>query len=114
MLKAFFNENFVIQNPVVPNEDGTELVPYEGDPLTIGGELNKLGSNIAIGRNFAGVHYRSDAYESMLLGEQVAIHILEEMAYTWNINFQNGFSLTKFDGTVIRVGGKKQLQLLPS
>lgn len=113
MLKAFFNENFVIPNPVVPNACGTGLEPYVGDTLTVGGELNKLASNIALSRNMAGVHYRSDAYESMLLGEQVAIRVLEEIAYTWNINFPNGFSLTKFDGTTITVGAKKTLQLLP-
>jgi len=113
MLKAFFNENFVIPSPVTPNGDGTALVPYVGDTLTVGGELNKLASNIAISRNMAGVHYRSDAYESMLLGEQVAIQVLSELAYTWNINFPNGFSLTKFDGTTITVGAKIRLPLLP-
>lgn len=114
MLKAFFNENFIIPNPVVPSEDGTSLVSYVGTPLTVGGELNKLASNIALSRNMAGVHYRSDAYESMLLGEQVAIHILQEMACTWNVNFTNGFSLTKFDGTTINICAKQYVQLLPS
>jgi len=113
MLKAFFNEDFVIPNPVVPNGAGTALVPYVGDTLTVGGELNKLASNIAVSRNIAGVHYRSDAYESMLLGEQVALRVLQELAYTWNINFPNGFKLTKFDGTTITVGAKSVLPLLP-
>jgi hypothetical protein len=113
MLKAFFNENFVIPNPVIPNASGTALVPYVGDTLTVGGELNKLASNIAVSRNMAGVHYRSDAYESMLLGEEVAIRILQELACTWNINFPSGFSLTKFDGTTITVGAKNVPVLLP-
>lgn len=108
MLKAFFNEDFILTNPVIPDSisGNTTLTPYIGDPLTIGGELNKLGANIAVGRNMAGVHYRSDAYESMLLGEQVALAILEDWAYTMNISFA-GFSLTTFDGTKIIVGTKK-------
>src|SRR5262245_28678025 len=31
-----------------------------GASLTVGGELNKLASNIALGRNTTGLHYRSD------------------------------------------------------
>ncbi len=111
MLKAFFNEDFVITSPVVPNAGGTALVAYVGDALTIGGELNKLGANISVGRNIAGVHYRSDAVESMLLGEKVAISILEDWALTMNIPFK-GFSLTKFDGTKIIVGAKRNINLL--
>lgn len=106
VLKAFFDEEYVIPNPVVPDAAGTALVAYVGDPLTIGGELNKFGYNVAVGRNMAGVHYRSDAEESMRLGETVAIALLEDFSYTYNINFK-GFHLTKFDGTKILIGGKK-------
>jgi hypothetical protein len=106
MLKAFFNEDFVIPNPVIPNAAGTALVAYTDGPLTVGGELNKLAANIAIARNMAGVHYRSDATQSLLLGEKMAISMLEDWAYTFNIPF-NGFSLTKFDGTKITVGAKR-------
>jgi hypothetical protein len=35
VLKAFFNETFVIPNPVI--SDGLSLSPYVGTPLTIGG-----------------------------------------------------------------------------
>ena len=41
-------------------------------------ELNKLAANIAIGRNFAGVHYYTDYYDSLRLGERVAVGILQE------------------------------------
>jgi hypothetical protein len=37
-----------------------------------------LASNIAIRRNMAGVHYRSDYVDSLKLGEQIAISILED------------------------------------
>jgi hypothetical protein len=45
----------------------------------IHGELNKLAANVAIGRNAAGVHYRSDYTSSLMLGEEVAISILKEL-----------------------------------
>ncbi len=104
MLKAFFDEDTVIQEPVRvdPNNPG-QLIAYQGDALTVGGELNKLASNIAQGRNIAGVHWRTDAREAMLLGEQVAISILSDMAETYGESF-DGFSLTKFDGQKITVG----------
>ena len=105
LLKAFFNEDFVIPNAVEPNSLNDSLVPYSGTPLTVKGELNKLGSNIAIGRNFAGVHYRSDGTEGMILGEKVAIAFLQNLGATYPEDFA-GFSLTKFDGTKITVGAK--------
>ena len=111
MLKAFFNEDFVIPNPVVPNAAGTALVAYTGGSLTLGGEINKIAANIAYGRNMAGVHYRCDAQDSLKLGEAVAISILEDLAYLIHIDFK-GFSLTKFDGTKITIGAKKNINLL--
>lgn len=100
MLKAFFNEAFIIPQPVEANADGLSLLPYSGAPLTVGGELNKFASNIAIGRDLAGVHWRSDASEGLNLGEAAAIQILQDYKNTYNEDF-NGFSLTKFDGTTI-------------
>ena len=103
ILKAWFNENTIIENPLVPDAVGSSLIPYKGsENLTIGGELNKMASNVALGRNAAGVHWRSDATESMLLGEAVAISILQDQRACYNEQF-SGFSLTKFDGTTINV-----------
>ncbi|HXG66665.1 MAG TPA: vanadium-dependent haloperoxidase [Blastocatellia bacterium] len=102
ILKAFFDESFVIPEPVEASADGLALSPYRGPALTVGGELNKLASNIAIGRNIAGVHWRSDATESLKLGEEVAIRYLQEERDCFNEQF-NGFSLTKFDGATILV-----------
>lgn len=48
--------------------------------LTVEGELNKLAANIAIARNAAGVHYRSDYAKSLALGEAVAVGLLQELA----------------------------------
>ena len=102
VLKAFFNETFVIPNPVVTSADGLLLLPYEGPGLTVGSELDKLTSNFAIGRNAAGVHWRSDSIKGLKLGEAVAIGILTEMRSTYNEKF-GGFSLTKFDGMAITI-----------
>lgn len=102
MLKAFFRESFVLSNPVVASSDGLALHPYEGPPLTVGGELNKLAVNIAMGRNFAGIHWRTDGSEGFRLGEEVAIRILQDYRNTYNEDFV-GFSFTRFDGTKIIV-----------
>jgi len=100
LLKAFFDENAIIPNPVVPNpSDPTQLVPYTGAPLTVGGEINKLVSNYA-GRTTAGIHYRSDASAALALGEAVAIAILRDERAALAENF-DGFIFTKFDGTEV-------------
>jgi hypothetical protein len=101
-LKAFFDEVFVIPDPVEAARDGLSLKPYTGPPLTVGGELNKLAANIAIGRNFAGVHWRSDAMESLKLGEEVAIRYLQEEHGCLNESFR-GLSITRFDGTTVTI-----------
>jgi hypothetical protein len=69
VLKALFNPNFVIPEPVVPSDDGLSLRPWKGEPLTVGGELNKLAFNMAFGRDTAGVHFRKDELEGIFLGE---------------------------------------------
>jgi hypothetical protein len=102
VLKALFNESFVIPSPVMPSDDGLSLVPYTGAALTVGGELNKLASNIALGRDAAGVHYRSDGIEGIKLGEAVAISILRDTATLYNEAFP-GFSFTKYDGTPVTI-----------
>jgi hypothetical protein len=103
ILKAWFDESFVIPNPVVvANALGTGLLQLPGNPqLTVGGELNKLAANIAIGRNMAGVHWRSDYTESVRLGEAVALGLLEEQKLCYN-EF-SGLSVTRFDGTRVTI-----------
>jgi membrane-associated phospholipid phosphatase len=114
ILKAWFRETTRLvtllphigrTHPVMASDDGLSLVDYTGDDaaeLTVGGELNKIASNVALGRNTAGVHWRSDATESLKLGEAIAIHMLKEQRSCYNEAF-DGFSLTKFDGTTITV-----------
>ena len=102
ILKAFFDENYVIPNPKVPSSDGLSLVDYIGDPLTVGHELNKICSNVSLGRNHAGVHYRSDATESQKMGEDFAISVLRDQKYIYSENFI-GWKFTKFDGTLVEI-----------
>jgi hypothetical protein len=102
MLKALFDESFPMSNPLVPATDGLSLLPYSGPELTVGGELNKLAANIAMGRNFAGIHWRSDYAESLKLGEAVAISVLRDHRLTYREDF-SGFTFTKFDGTKVTV-----------
>jgi membrane-associated phospholipid phosphatase len=102
VLKAFFDETAIVPEPVEATPDGLSLRSYAGGDLTVGGELNKLASNIAFARNFAGVHWRSDAIESLRLGEEVALRFLGEDHLCFNEEFA-GFTLTRFDGTRVSV-----------
>ncbi|WP_455223127.1 hypothetical protein [Kaarinaea lacus] len=102
MLKAFFNQGIVIPNPVMPNEHGTGLLPYTSPELTIESELNKLASNIPLGRDVACLHHRADGHLGMALGEEHAISVLEELVKTYNEDFA-GFTFNKLDGTPVLV-----------
>jgi hypothetical protein len=89
----------------VASDDGQSLVPYTGSDageIAVGGELNKVANNVALGRDMAAVHWRSDGFQSLLLGEAVAISILRDQRRTFNEPF-DGFTFTKFDGTKITV-----------
>ncbi len=102
VLKAFFDEEMEIPNPVQADASGDSLLPWNGAPLTIGGELNKLANNVALGRDWAGVHYRSDGVDGLEVGEQQAIGLLRDYSRTYNEDF-DGFTLTRFDGTRVRI-----------
>jgi hypothetical protein len=110
ILKAWFDENWTIPNPVVASggcgcgTDGLMLEPYVGSDanrLTVGGELNKLAANIAIGRNMAGVHWRSDYWQSVKLGQIVALCILKKQKDDYHEDYS--FTLTTFEGVKVRV-----------
>ena len=102
VLKAFFNEDFVIPTPVQAAEDGSVLEPWGGVDLLVGNEINKLANNIALGRDAAGVHYRSDSLHGLIVGEQEAIGLLEDYSRTYNERFE-GFVLTTFSGRRIKI-----------
>ncbi len=81
--------------------DGLSLNTYAGadaNSLDLNGELNKLVYNITFGHGIhAGIHFRSSSYWSILLGEQVALHVLKDRAKAYNEPFT--ISIRKFDGT---------------
>lgn len=101
VLKAFFDTSFELPFAFAPNNDGTELVSVDLEkPLTVEGELNKVCSNISIGRDWAGVHYYSDYIESVKLGELIAIGILQEQKLTYNEEFSMTIPLIDGETTI--------------
>ena len=108
ILKWFFNENVRIVDvgtPLVATPDGRGVTRYTGSDagqMTVGGELNKLASNVGFGRVFAGIHWRQDVVQGMLLGEQVAISLLRDQAHLYNEDY-HGFTFTRFNGEKITV-----------
>ena len=113
ILKAWFDEDaFLVRDlkitPKVPNADGTALVDYTGPDagsLTVGGELNKVAANVAIARNMAGVHWRSDYQQSITLGERVALFILHKQRHDYHEKDWS-FTLRRFDGTQVTINRK--------
>ncbi len=85
--------------------NGGSLVAYaeaDAGDLTIHGELNKLASNMSIGRNIAGVHYRSDGDNGLLLGEKIAIQWFKDHRDTQHETITE-ITIIGFDGTEIKV-----------
>jgi hypothetical protein len=64
--------------------------------------MNKVAANVALGRNHAGVHWRSDYEASLRLGEQIAISVLRDQRNTYSESFA-GFVFTSFDGERITI-----------
>jgi hypothetical protein len=82
--------------------DGTDLVPWKGQPLTLGNEINKLAGNIALGRDAAGVHYRSDSVNGLFVGEEQALGLLCDYSRSYNERF-DGFVLSTLRGEKVRI-----------
>lgn len=102
ILKAMFDHTRELPVSYKVTDDGRALEPNTPDVvLTVEGELNKLCSNISIGRNWAGVHYYSDYIESIYLGEEVALTLLEEQKLTYVEPFS--ISVPLFNGTVVKI-----------
>ena len=125
ILKAFFKTDSVFVTPkggtepvfkqyqkddkaaaFIASADGMSLNPVAKTPmLTLEGELNKLAANISIGRNMGGVHYFSDYYDSLRMGEEIAIGMLEEQAVCYTTD-DFVMSVPTFDGDTVRIGNK--------
>ena len=113
VLKFFFNGSQKIRPLLTsggrdvyePSTDGLSLNTYTGadrNNLDLNGELNKLAYNISFGHGIhAGIHFRSSTYWSILLGEQVALGVLQDRAKAYNEPFT--INITKFDGTTATI-----------
>lgn len=92
-----------------PDATGDNLITYsESDvsSMTVIGEINKLASNISLGRDFGGVHYRLDGVLGMKAGEDFAITYIQDRIKEFG-TYKNGLfthlDLTKFDGTRVHI-----------
>ncbi len=101
VLKAFFRTvDPAMDWKRTPITDIESLQDVDAN-TTVEGELNKLAANISIGRDFAGVHYYSDYYESLRLGERVAVGILHEQMTNYNEPVSMNFH--SFDGDRVTI-----------
>jgi hypothetical protein len=115
-LKFFFDGGQKIQSLLgnagrtiwEPTTDGLGHRDYSGSDaasMDINGELNKLAWNITTGHGVhAGIHFRSSSYWSILLGEQVALSVLQDRAKGYNEPFT--ISIKKFDGTTATISNQ--------
>lgn len=105
VLKFFFDGGAVIPNPVHPSANGQALEPYtytnaDTDVMRVNGELHKLAHNISFGHGIhAGIHWRSDTDFSILLGEEVAISLLNDQVETYSEKVN--ITITRMDGTPV-------------
>ena len=77
-------------------------MPWKGEPLTLGNEINKLANNIALGRDAAGVHYRSDSVNGLFVGEEQALGLICDYSRTYNERF-DGFLFSTFRGEKLKI-----------
>jgi hypothetical protein len=113
ILKAMFDprHQFAPNQVMRVKADGSGIEPHPNPPtLTAGGELNKLAANIAIARNAAGVHWRSDYTKSLALGEAVAMAMLQEQALTFAEDISGPvWVFENFAGKVVTIDAMGQI-----
>jgi membrane-associated phospholipid phosphatase len=108
ILKACFDGSMLFPGLVEPAADGLTLKECKGYSPTVDDEINKLASNIAMARNWAGIHFRSDDSAGLLLGEEVGIAVLQDLARTYSETY-TGFSFRRFDGSRVHITPKGEL-----
>jgi hypothetical protein len=86
VLKFFFDGDDIFPHPVMPSIDGLALEPYTGpENLTVNGELHKLAHNMSFGHGIhAGINWRSDTDQSIVLGEQIALSVLQDQVFSYS------------------------------
>jgi len=107
ILKSYLQEDAKITNPVRPDPtDPTQLTSADVDTLTVGGEIDKLATNIPYVRGMAGIHYRSDTTSRLRIGERIATAVLRERLRQRSADAYGStgrFSFTTFDGVPVTV-----------
>lgn len=108
ILKAYFDGDAEITNPVRPDPEDPTSLTTEGTPdtLTVRGEINKLAANVSYARSWAGIHYRSDTTAGLRVGERVAAAVLSERLRQRSASAYGSrgeFDFTTFDGTEVTV-----------
>ena len=86
-------------------EDFGAPLPYtmpDAAQMTIGGELNKVASNVAMGRSMGGVHWRTDNTRSLRMGEQVAFEVLRKRSLEY-AERPLCFNVRTFDGQRVQI-----------
>ena len=109
ILKAWFNCDYYMEAyepDLATDPSGTTLGPYGATGtndryLKVRNEIDKLASNCAFFRNFAGVHYRGDSDAGIELGEQVAIELLKDIVKKYSGNV--GFRFNKRNGELVTI-----------
>lgn len=93
------------------------LSPVASSGMTVGGELNKLAANVAMGRSMGGVHWRSDNTRSLRLGEQIATILMRrqcrdyaEGTPTWSYTSFDGHKVLLLSNGRISVDGHPSLE----
>ena len=110
------NSNGENLKTLIASSDGNSLEDYnetDKDDITIVGELNKLASNISLGRDWAAVHYRCDSVCGIIAGETFAISYLQSklLEYSERYPLIENFFLQKFDGTFVKIYSDRIIDL---
>ncbi len=101
LLKPYFDCDATLPDPVKPDPpDPTRLVGIDED-LTAAGEVNKLVANLCLGRNWADIHYRSDATAGVRMGERVAAAFPLDRVNAKRVDC--AFEFETFDGVDVRI-----------
>lgn len=82
--------------------DPQEYKAPDASSITVGGELNKIAANVAMGRSMGGVHWRTDNTRSLRLGEGVAIEILRKRTEEY-AELPVSFTFRSFDGQTVMI-----------
>jgi hypothetical protein len=71
-------------------------------------EIDKLAFNISMGRDWAGIHFRSDTMAGLILGENVGISVLQDLVRTFSEDFE-GFNFKRFNGSSVHINREGQI-----